>query len=183
MMPVIRVNDSTFANLSTLKIWTGTNTPSETIDYALAEAFQSLGLESDAAVPEDTLDGDRSAVSQSLQFTKPLTAKVNGRAIQNPKWSSILVSAIEAVAERGYSDQRLAGALNIPAKNEKYEDQGYKYLPQLRISIQGQSAQDAWTEAARLAEQHGFPIEVTFMWRGSPKAARPGQRATITAGK
>ena len=32
MMPVVRINDATFIDLSTLKTWFGTKSPSETID-------------------------------------------------------------------------------------------------------------------------------------------------------
>ena len=38
MMPVVRINDATFADLSTLKTWFGTKTPSETIDRIVREA-------------------------------------------------------------------------------------------------------------------------------------------------
>ena len=45
MMPVVRLNDATFADLSTLKTWFGTKTPSETIDRIVQEAMDQLGME------------------------------------------------------------------------------------------------------------------------------------------
>ena len=42
MMPVVRINDATFADLSTLKTWFSTKTPSETIDRLVREAMEQL---------------------------------------------------------------------------------------------------------------------------------------------
>ena len=68
-MPVVRINDATFADLSTLKTWFGTKTPSETIDRLVRETMDQLGMERDdepEAVVTTTSDGSfRSAMVSS----------------------------------------------------------------------------------------------------------------------
>ena len=53
MMPVVRINDATFADLKSIAIWLGTKTPSETIDWIVRDAMDQLGMERDAE-PEAT---------------------------------------------------------------------------------------------------------------------------------
>ena len=47
MMPVVRINDATFADLKSIATWFGTKTPSETIDRIVREAMEQLGMERD----------------------------------------------------------------------------------------------------------------------------------------
>jgi hypothetical protein len=58
---------------------------------------------------------------------------------------------------------------------------GYKLQPELGISIQGQSAMDAWKEVSRLAQKHRIPVEVRFQWRDNEKAQYPGKIGVIRA--
>ena len=44
MMPVVRINDATFADLNSMATWFGTKTPSETIDRIVREAMEQLGM-------------------------------------------------------------------------------------------------------------------------------------------
>ena len=47
MMPVVRINDATFADLKSIATWFGTKTPSQTIDRIVQEAMEQLGMERD----------------------------------------------------------------------------------------------------------------------------------------
>ncbi len=87
MMPVVRINDATFADLSTLKTWLGTKTPSDTIDRVVREALEQLGIERDqeqdtsiATATDGVMEFD---TTPGLSFTKPLSASVNGQAIES----------------------------------------------------------------------------------------------------
>jgi hypothetical protein len=95
MMPVVRINDTTFADISTLKTWFKTKSPSDTIDRIVREAMEQLGIEHD-----DETEGDAVAstdgtllfdAAPSLTFTKPMKVTINGKTIQNPNWAAILV--------------------------------------------------------------------------------------------
>ena len=59
----------------------------------------------------------------------------------------------------------------------------YTYQSHLGISVQGQSAADAWKEVDRLAKKWRVPITVEFMWRQKSKAQYPGKNGLLRSGK
>lgn len=186
-MPVVRINDATFADISTLKAWFKTKSPSETIDRIVRAAMEQLGIEHDdeteGAVVAST-DGVLvfDAVAPSLTFTKPMKATINGKPIQNPKWASILHVMISQVKAKGLEGEKLVRELGVPSKAASYDDEGYKYVPELGISVQGQSAADAWKEVDRLAKKWKIPVTVEFIWRQNPKAQHSGKAGVLRSG-
>lgn len=185
-MPVVRINEATFADLSTLKTWYGTKTPSETIDSIVRAAMEQLGMERDEA-PNDvvTTTGDGPMLFESapgLAFTKPLAASINGKALHGPRWAAILLTMIGQVKAKGVEGERLVHELAIPAKAEQCEAEGFKYHSDLGISVQGQSASDCWKEVDRLAKKWRIPVSVEFQWRQNPKAQYPGKSGLLRSG-
>jgi hypothetical protein len=47
----------------------------------------------------------------------------------------------------------------------KKEDEGYRYLADVNLSVQGQDANAAWKGASHMAKQLNCPFEVIFAWR------------------
>ena len=186
MMPVVRINDATFADLKSIATWFGTKTPSETIDRIVREAMEQLGMERDDEPEEVTATTNGGALhfdaAPGLTFTKPLAASVNGKAIHSPRWSSILLTMIGQVKVKGLEGEKLVHELAIPAKAGTYEDEGYKYYSDLGISVQGQSAADAWKEVDRLAKKWHIPVTVEFWWRQNSKAQYPGKTGVLRSG-
>ena len=186
MMPVVRINDATFADISTLKTWFGTKSPSETIDRVVQEVMEQLGIERDdeaAGAPVASTDGALVFdTAPSLTFTKPMRATINGKPIQNPNWASILHMMIAHVKAKGFEGEKLVRELGVPSKAANYEDDGYRYFPELGISVQGQSAADAWKEVDRLAKKWRIPVNVEFVWRQNPKAQHPGKAGVLRSG-
>jgi hypothetical protein len=186
MMPVLRVNDGTFADLSTLKTWFGTRTPSDTIDRLVREAMDQLGMERDEepdTVAETTGDGAMEFdVAPGLAFTKPLAASVNGKSLHGPRWSALLLTMIGQLKAKGLDGEKLVRELGVPAKPERYEEEGFKYHPDLGISVQGQSAADVWKEVNRIAKKWRIPVTVEFWWRQNPKAQYPGKTGVLRSG-
>ncbi len=187
MMPVIRINDATFADLSALKTWLGTKTPSETIDRIVQEAMEQLGMERDSepeeALPENYNEAMEFKTAPGLTFTKPLKATISGKTLQNPKWSSILLAMIAQIKAKGFEGDKLVRELHIPTKATEYDEEGYKYQPDVGISMQGQSAADAWKEIDRIAQKWRVPVMVEFMWRQNPKAQFPGKAGVLRSGQ
>lgn len=185
-MPVVRINDATFAELSTLKTWFGTKTPSETIDRLVREMMEQLGMERDEepdAVVATTSDGPMQFdTAPGLSFTKPLAASINGKALHSPRWSAILLTMIAQVKAKGFEGDKLVRELAVPAKATQYEEEGFKYHPDLGISVQGQSASDCWKEVDRLAKKWRIPVSVEFWWRQNPKAQYPGKTGVLRSG-
>lgn len=56
------------------------------------------------------------------------------------------------------------------------------YHADLGISVQGQSAADAWKEIDRLAKKWSIPVSVEFSWRQNPKAQHPGRIGLLRSG-
>jgi hypothetical protein len=186
MMPVVRINDATFTDLSTLKTWFGTKTPSETIDRIVREAMEQLGMERDdepdEAAPTTSDGAMQFDTAPGLAFTKPLAASINGKSLHSPRWSAILLAMIAQMKAKGFEGEKLVRELATPAKAERYEDEGFKYHPDLGISVQGQSASDAWKEVDRLAKKWRIPVTVEFWWRQNPKAQYPGKTGVLRSG-
>ena len=186
MMPVIRLNDATFADLSTLKTWFGTKTPSDTIDRIVREALDLLGMERDEEPTDLVAPSSEGAMeftkTPGLAFTKPLSASINGRAVPSPRWSSLLLTMIAQLKAKGFVGEKLVDALQVPAKAGRYEVEGFKYHANLEISIQGQSAADAWKEIDRISKKWSIPVEIEFWWRKNAKAQFPGKTGRIRSG-
>jgi hypothetical protein len=185
-MPVIRIADSTFAELSTLKTWFGTKTPSDTVDRLVREMMEQMGLERDDE-PEPAIGRASDGPMQfdkapGLTFTKPLAVSINGKALHSPRWSAILLSMVSQVKAKGIEGEKLVKELAVPAKSGKFEDEGYKFYADLGISVQGQSASDCWKEIDRLAKKWRIPVSVEFWWRQNPKAMYPGKTGVIRSG-
>lgn len=187
MMPVVRLNDATFADLKSISTWIGTKTPSETIVQLVQEKMAALDLERDVEPEfcEQKGSGAHLIFNKvpGLSFTRILSAEVDGEALQKPNWAVVLLAAIRALKDKGVSGQQLVRELQVPTKSSAYEEEGFRYHADLEISVQGQSAQDAWKEVSRIADKHHIPVEVTFQWRENEKAQHPGRTGVLRAGK
>lgn len=186
MAPVIRIDDATFDRLSTLKTWYRTKTPSETLDRVVREAFEQLGLEREDEPTGAGFNADKGLnpfdVAPPLTFTKPLSAEINGEKLLNPSWNALLLKVIAEVKAKGLEGEVLAQELAIGARTDVYENEGFRFHPDLAISIQGQSAGDCWKEADRLAKKWRIPVSVEFLWRDNPKAQYPGKTSLLRSG-
>lgn len=187
MMPVIRISDATFVDLKSVSTWLGTNTPSETIERIVQEKMQALDLERDVEHASEVMDTDGQELvfdkTPGLAHTRVVSATIAGNAVDKPNWAGLLIRTIKFVKTKGLVGEKLAMELQIPAKASKYDEKGYTFYPDLGISIQGQSAPDAWKEVSRLANKFSIPIEVRFQWHDKDKAQHPGKIGRIRAGK
>jgi hypothetical protein len=102
--------------------------------------------------------------------------------VRSPRWSTILLTTIAQLKAKGFEGDKLVSVLNVPAKAERYEDEGYKYHTNLGISVQGQSASDAWKEIDRIAKKWSIPVTVEFWWRQNDKAQFPGRTGRLSSG-
>lgn len=186
MMPVIRINDATFVDLKSISTWLGTTTPSETINTLVREKMEALDLERDVAeetaTPKNASDGILFQDTPGLTHTRILSASLNGEKIENINWAGLLVKMIRIVKDKGLSKEQLSVELQVPAESSQVTERGYKFFPELGISIQGQSASDAWRETKRLAQKYKIPIEVKFQWREKDGAQHPGKIGILRVG-
>lgn len=185
MMPVIRLNDATFSELKTIATWLGAKTPSETIDRLVREKLDELGLERDSG-DEPEISSNEAAMkfdkAPGLSFTRLTGAKVGGVPPKKMNWNHLLLAMIAALKAKGLSASRLVSELQVPSKEANYSNEGFKYYPELGISVQGQAAQDAWKEIERIATKWAIPVEAEFQWRQHAKAQHPGRPGLLRAG-
>ena len=185
MMPVVRINDATFVELKTIATWLGAATPAETIDRLVREKLDALGLERDGEdEPEGAPHGEEMQFEKTpgLSFTRLVAATVGGTAVTKANWANLLLSTIAAAKAKGLTGEKLVSELQVPARAGSYESEGFRYFPKLGISVQGQSAQDAWKETERLANRWKIPLEAHFQWRQNEKAQHPGRAGVLRAG-
>jgi len=185
MMPVIRLSDATFSELKTIATWLSASTPSEAIDQLVREKLHQLGLERDTA-DEPELGSKHEVMkfdkAPGLSFTRITSAKIRGVPVKKANWANLLLEMIASVKSKGLSGAKLVSELQVPAKSTQYTDNGYTYHHELGISVQGQSAQDAWKEVERIANKWTIPVEVEFEWKQNKKAQHPGHSALLRAG-
>jgi hypothetical protein len=169
-MPKIDISDETFARLQ--KLARPLIDSSEDVIVGLLndrdgkpdadEAAASLGSSQVVAVP-------------NLTHTKPLALSFNGVDLIKPAWKDLLVAAIYAAHRAAQKPGDLKRYLIIPHMKGKKVDQGYRYLPDIDLSYQGQDANTAWKAAHHVATQLGLSIVAEFVWHQKEGAAHPGE--------
>lgn len=185
MMPVIRISDAALVDLKSIATWEGTKTPSLTVEALVKEKMEALGLERDIAdttgdnLPDEDLEFED---APGLSFTRVVSASVNKTELRRANWARVLLSVISAVKDTGFDGPGLSKELQVPSRVGRFEDHGFTFHDDLGISVQGQSAGDAWREAQRLANKYSIPVTVRFQWRENPKAQHPGRTGVLRAG-
>jgi hypothetical protein len=112
----------------------------------------------------------------SLTHTKVLSVEFNRVKFARAEttWNSLLNEAIRFARKSTKSDDEFKRLVTVNWCKGKKEDEGYRYLPDVNLSVQGQDANAAWRSALHIAKQSGCPIEVVFTWRMKEGAAHPG---------
>ncbi len=186
-MPVIRISDAAFADLKYIATWLEADTPSKAIDRLVRNEMERLGLGreeqpiSELAAPANN-DVHSYDKAPGLSFTRVLFATVSSAHFSKMNWATLLLELIRCVQKKGIVGDNLAREIQIPSKVGRFEKNGFKFHPDIGLSIQGQSASDVWREVNRLANKHRIPVEVQFQWRDNDKAQHPGRTGSIKAG-
>lgn len=179
-MQSISLSDETFAKLQKLAK-PFIDTP-ESVIIALADEE----LKRRVATPDPNrrvmdeqvlrLDPDR---HESLTHARLISATVDTRALHRPKWNTLLDHLHVLARKRLGSFDALRRVSGAHLREGKYEDNGFHYLPDADLSVQGVDSNLAWDHALGLARQLRIPIQVRFEWRTKDGAARPGQTAIL----
>lgn len=112
-----------------------------------------------------------------LTHTKLLMARFNGKEPDRLTWDGLLRLALEESWKKAEDFQALKSAAGANMVDHNKSDQGYKYLPNLKLSYQGVSAEDAVKIIKRLTGYLWTECEFEFEWRNKPGACMPGKRA------
>lgn len=185
-MPHIEISDDTFALLK--RHAEPLVDTFDTIIGKFGRAFQATNGHSDEDSPP-IIEAPISAKIYNhnsppdLTFTKVVSAKLDGRPIsRRTNWASILRWAVHKAKNQASNEDELRRLIIVNFVIGKKEDDGYKYLPEVNLSVQGQDTNAAWRGINHIAQQLKIPIDVVFVWRHKEKAAFPGESGRLVVG-
>lgn len=94
-------------------------------------------------------------------------------------WNDMLrIAHIRAFKEAGAFEE-LRKMTRAQIRKGAYSDEGYRFVPEIGVSIQGVDAGHAWEYALRLAIHLKVPVKAEIEWRNNDKAAHPGERGIM----
>ena len=146
----------------------------DTYDTVINRALDALDdLKGQRAGPGDRLLNPASP--PSLAHTTVKSVVLDGKQLPPSQtyWNALLLAAIR-VCPKHLTKEQIRKLLICNFVAGKKEHDGYKYLDDVGISVQGQDANNAWKTTYHLLQAIKVPVEVTFVWQDNPKAASPG---------
>lgn len=112
-----------------------------------------------------------------LHFAKIITGRIGQREARG--WSDLVKAGIRLALEKGITIGELQTHLTIRMRAEPFEQDGYRWDPDLRVSIQGFDATKAGENLFKLARLASEELLVRFYWRQEPGAEHPGAEGII----
>lgn len=101
-----------------------------------------------------------------------------GAAFAN--WNELMRIAHVGAFKKAGSFEALRTATRAQLASGARSDSGYKYIPEIKISLQGVDADRAWQHSLRLAMYLQKPLKAWVTWRPKEAAAFPGETAFIS---
>jgi hypothetical protein len=91
-------------------------------------------------------------------------------------WNPLLFDLVRIAASKiGSTDQLKRILLCNYVDGEGDEKLGYRYIPEAKISVQGQATNPAWKSIHHIVKTLRLSLDVTFVWEDKAKAAFPGK--------
>jgi hypothetical protein len=118
-----------------------------------------------------------------LSFTRPVSIELQGVKFDKPKlyWNPLLFEIVRIAALQVKDTNRLKQMLLCNyADGDVLQDTGYRFIPEAKLSVQGQAANPVWKTISHIVKQLGLKLDVTFVWEDKPKAAHPTKTARMT---
>ncbi len=175
MPPAIELSTETFARLQThAEPLVDTI---ETVIGRLIDFYEAHDGAPDAAPRDDKNIRTFSPLGPpSLTHTKVLSIEFCGKTLTHAQtnWNALLIAAVTAAKARATKPADLEQLIATPFLVGKKTDEGYRHLPELDLSVQGQDANGAWKAACHIARALDLPLTVRFVWREKEAAAFPG---------
>lgn len=112
----------------------------------------------------------------NLTHTKVLSITFNGMHF-NPDattWNALLWEAIRVARKKIRSDEELKSTIAVNFVFGRKEEDGYRYFPDIDLSVQGQDSNKAWRGTFQIARKLGLQFDVIFAWREKEGSQNPG---------
>ena len=182
-MPTITLSDAYDAKLKLLVKEPFVDTRESLIQDLIDEAVTRRGVtpsgNGHANAAKDNFLRLKPDVPDDLAFTRVLSAAVDGRELHRPKWNGLMDYLHVLGLKRLGSFDSLKRSSGARIRQGRFEEEGFKYLSEADLSIQGVDANLAWAHSLRLARALGAPIKLTVEWRDREGAAHPGKTAVL----
>jgi hypothetical protein len=183
-VPQIEISTNTLARLK--KYAEPLEDTYDTIINKFGDAFEALRNGSGGAAPpipppvEPSARACNASDPPDLTYTKILSAKLNGATVSTRvNWNGLLKRLIQTAKTHAKNEDDLHRLISVNFVLGRKEDEGYEYLPNADLSVQGQDTNAAWKGIVHLSQQLGVPVDVVFLWRHKPKAAFPGKTGRL----
>ena len=94
-------------------------------------------------------------------------------------WNDLVRIAHTHAFKKAGGFEELRKMTRAQIRKGAYSDEGYKFVPEIGVSIQGVDAGHAWEYSLRLAIHLKVPVKAEIEWRHNDKAAHPGERGIM----
>ena len=102
---------------------------------------------------------------------------LDGKEYSDASWNGIIRDLL-CFLDRQKTDILNQSSINI--KNGKDCSKGYKYIPEIGVSYQGLSAEDALRAIKEFSEKYELDITIHITWNNVPNAQHPGKEGIIS---
>lgn len=177
MSPTISISQGTFERLQRHAV--------PLVDNIEAVINRLIDYKEGVTPAENSTSGDdrlrfEAGTPPNVTHTTVASASINGRAIENASWKSLLNAAVELAVTHKVSVDDIRRISGVKIVSGKKEDMGYSFLPKANVSVQGQDAISASRGLIRLAQKVKAPFEVSFYWQMKEGAEFPGRTGSLT---
>jgi hypothetical protein len=150
----------------------------DTVINRILDAYEAGREDTDDAdvVTGGTIKDYDPSSPPNLTHTKVLSIQFNSNKLprEDTNWNSLLNEAIRVARKHAKSDDELRRVVLANFIVGKKEDEGYRYLADINLSVQGQDANSAWKATFNIARLLQLPFEIVFAWRLKAEASHPG---------
>lgn len=153
-----------------------------TPDSALTEVFAELDrLRAGGNAAAAEVASFEADAPPNLAFTNVRRVKFENEVLPHASnyWNKVMEHVIVAAAKAGWSAKEIVSRSTAPMSLEAVSHNGFRFLPEAKLSVQGQDSNGAWRQIQKLCIACGFRIEIEFQWQDTPKAALPNQRGKL----
>ena len=180
MPPSVELSSATFSRLQNHAVPLVDTI--ETVINRLIDAYETKGnTPSQGSGGETKIKVFNPSAPPDLTHTKVLSAMVNGSTLGHGQdnWNGVLNAVVHLAWAQASSTDAFKKLMAVNFVDGQKTDEGYRFLADLGISVQGQDANGAWRGVAHIAKKLGLPVTVTFAWREKAGAAFPGVTGSL----
>lgn len=182
-MPHIPISESLFAKIKGLAepfVDTPESVIGKCVDFYISK--NSGEFQPAAAVAEVGPIKFPADAAPDLTFTRPIAITLDGKKFEKSSlyWNALLFELVKRASAKLSPDKLRQAILVNFVENEGSQDTGYRFIPEAKLSVQGQASNAAWKAILHLVRASGMNLDVVFLWENKDKAAHPGKTGQMT---